>query len=405
MTPPSAGRSYFAFPAIAGQVPALDGLRALAIILVMARHGLRAEGHAPALMIGGWDALAPLVNGWVGVDLFFVLSGYLIAGSLMRDGAPGIGAYVVNRALRILPAYYAVLLIVAFGLVPFYPVSDTGLGLRIAYHLLFLQDYLPANFVVVFWSLGVEEKFYLLAPLIVLPLCAIRGRGRAFAILIALIVLAPGLRAITAAALPGIADYPAFFQAFRSPFHASMDALLIGVLAAWLVHDRTLAATAGRHAGWIFWVGTAGFVTLIAPVEMLAQITLYDKLAQSTLVALACGAMVLGAALGGGPVRALSATWLRVTARLSYCLYLVHLALVPLAARIGEVIFPTLPPGTTAQFAAFFCVYVLLSLAAALALHYLVEKPGLLLKSSLSKRKDQAPSGRGYPPAPAPAAG
>ena len=76
-----------------------------------------------------------------------------------------------------MPAYYAVLLIVAFGLVSFYPVPAENWGFRLAYHLLFLQDYLPADFNVVFWSLGVEEKFYLLAPFLVLPRSPTGGRA------------------------------------------------------------------------------------------------------------------------------------------------------------------------------------------------------------------------------------
>ena len=64
-----------------------------------------------------------------------------------------LGTYLAKRALRIVPAYYAVLLVVAAGLVPLYAVPQDVLAIRIAYHALFLQDYLPANIVVVFWSL------------------------------------------------------------------------------------------------------------------------------------------------------------------------------------------------------------------------------------------------------------
>jgi peptidoglycan/LPS O-acetylase OafA/YrhL len=375
---------YLAFPVQPGQQPALDGLRAFAILLVMARHGLRAEGApAPEVQIGGWDIWAPFLNGWVGVDLFFVLSGFLIAGSLLRGGRPGIAAYLAGRALRIVPAYYAVLLIVAFGLVPYYPVPAENWGFRLAYHLLFLQDYLPADFNVVFWSLGVEEKFYLLAPFLVLPLLAYRRAGRALLVLVGLIALAPALRALTALIFPWVADYPWFFMLFRSPFHASMDALLVGVLAAWVLHRSDLAGAARRHAGAIFWAGAAGFAALISPAEMLARITSYDKIVQSSLIAFACGAMVLGAAAGGGPARLLGAAWLRVTARLSYSLYLLHLVLIPLALRLLDGAFPGLAGGQ--RFGAFLLVYAALSLTAALALHYLVEKPGLVLKARLTR--------------------
>lgn len=380
---------YLAFPAQPGQQPALDGLRAFAILLVMARHGLRAEGAPPPeVRIGGWDVWGPFLNGWAGVDLFFVLSGFLIAGSLLRGGRPGIATYLAGRALRIMPAYYAVLLIVAFGLVPFYPVPAENWGFRLAYHLLFLQDYLPADFNVVFWSLGVEEKFYLLAPFLVLPLLAYRRAGRALLVLGGLIVMAPALRALTALIFPWVADYPWFFMLFRSPFHASMDTLLVGVLAAWALHRPDLAEVARRHARALFWAGAAGFAALILPVELLARITLYDKLAQSSLIALAGGAMVLGAAAGGAPVRFLGAAWLRVTARLSYCLYLLHLVLIPMAVHLLDGMLPGLAGGK--RFAAFLLLYAALSLMVALALHYLVEKPGLVLKARLARAHTEA---------------
>lgn len=90
---------YLAFPAQPGQQPALDGLRAFAILLVMARHGLRAEGAPPPeVRIGGWDVWGPFLNGWAGVDLFFVLSRFLIAGSLLRGGRPAF--HIILRAGR-----------------------------------------------------------------------------------------------------------------------------------------------------------------------------------------------------------------------------------------------------------------------------------------------------------------
>ena len=164
---------YFSFARDADGIAALDGLRAAAILLVLARHAVmpfRADGGM-AFEVFGWQIATPLVNGWIGVDLFFVLSGFLISHSIIRrrDGFR-LGRYVARRALRIVPAYYAMLGIAAAGAIPFYTVDPELLGLRILYHALFLQDYLPSGIVVAFWSLGVEEKFYIAAPFVLLPL-------------------------------------------------------------------------------------------------------------------------------------------------------------------------------------------------------------------------------------------
>src|ERR1039457_7575425 len=98
------------------RIPELDGLRGLAILAVMLFH------YTPET--GPLHFLAPvLLTGWIGVDLFFVLSGYLIAGILL-DSAGRRGYYrnfIIRRSLRIFPLYYACLLL--YGIVTYYPYS------------------------------------------------------------------------------------------------------------------------------------------------------------------------------------------------------------------------------------------------------------------------------------------
>ncbi|CAN0501604.1 unnamed protein product, partial [Phaeothamnion confervicola] len=170
--------------------------------------------------VGGWDAIIPCLNGWAGVDLFFVLSGFLIASHLIRsqsrpDRSWSLKAYMKKRVLRIVPAYYAVLLVLFIGL-PFYPLDPRELGWRFTYHLLFLQDYYPANLVSSFWSLGVEEKFYLLLPLLLYPVLRLRGIGRRLVCLLGLYLLPIGARAWTYSSLP-VVDHMRYFLKLRSP--------------------------------------------------------------------------------------------------------------------------------------------------------------------------------------------
>lgn len=138
-TSPVQGNGWARELIVPGAIPALDALRAFAIILVLLRHGVRpfwdSSGHV-LVPLGDWDLAVPLINGWVGADLFFVLSGFLIGRQLIsakarsERGPRALVRYLLRRALRILPAYYAVLALAALGLVPYYAISPDYLWLR-----------------------------------------------------------------------------------------------------------------------------------------------------------------------------------------------------------------------------------------------------------------------------------
>ena len=365
----------------------LDGLRAIAILLVLARHAVRPfyDGAQPFLPIAGWDAAAPLLNGWVGVDLFFVLSGFLISKHLIaRRNSPAglaLGPYLAKRALRIVPAYYAVLLVVAAGLVPLYAVPQEALAIRLGYHALFLQDYLPANIVVAFWSLGVEEKFYLLAPLILAAVVTWRRPEAQLGAAMALVLIGPALRMVTTLTHPGIDQYVPFFQTFRSPFHACLDALMIGVLCALLYHHRArLAWLRQPVASFMLWAAVAllGWLLLTAP--LLARIDDFDRVIQPLLIALGAGGVLGGIVLSGRQVPILRGHSLLVLARLSYSLYLVHLPLIPGLMWLVDGPLGLAEAPQTFRFASFLPLFITSSLLAAACLHYVVEKPFLLLK-------------------------
>ncbi len=387
--PPGRLRAYFAMPRAATAIAELDGIRALAILLVLLRHGVRPfwSSETPLFPVLGWDLGIPLINGWVGVDLFFVLSGFLIAHHICgryrrRDGRIDLGDYFVRRALRIVPAYYAVLLIAAAGLIPAYEFETRYLGVRIGYHLLFLQDYLPANILVTFWSLGVEEKFYLLSPLLLMLVFRLRQPARQYAAIAGLALLPTLFRWLTLAATGGPLDYAAFFEEFRSPFHMSFDGLAVGVLCALLYRDRARFAWANsrRIPAALFWLGTVTLLALLMAAPLLDEIGLFDTVFLQTLLAASGGAMLLGLVLGGGPGAWFRARWMLVLSRLAYSLYLVHYALMPGAYALLETMpgFAALSAGV--QFLLVLPIYLVLSLAAALVLHYAVELPFLRLR-------------------------
>ena len=367
---------YFAFPRDAHTIAALDGLRAAAILLVLARHAITPFRDSGQMFFAvlGWDAATPMVNGWIGVDLFFVLSGFLIARGLIRrfdeTGGFSLRRYFARRALRILPAYYAMLFIASAGLIPFFAVAPDMLGLRILYHLLFLQDYLPSNIVIAFWSLGVEEKFYIAAPFVLLPLLRLKNRKLQYGALICLILTPLAFRLNVLSGGAPIDDYDTFFRTLRSPFHRGFDGLAVGVLAALLWRDRTRLRWPAdpRGAQALFWADAVVISWLWLRQPLLDVIDPFDRTLLQLVLALGFGAMLLGVVAGGGPQQLMGADALVPVAKLSYSLYLVHMTVIPAAITAS-----TTDKGPI--FLAFLVYFAAFSSIGAIFLYFAVEKP------------------------------
>jgi len=359
------------------QNPWLDLTRGLAIVFVLLRHGEKALSEANLAADGLLHNV--MMNGWIGVDLFFVLSGYLIASHLLKERETGIRIlhYLTQRALRILPAYFAVLALIVAGAFPYFVVDPAYLGVRIAYHLLLLQDYLPSNINVVFWSLGVEEKFYLLAPLAVAGLMALRTPSRVGMVVLALLVISSGLRLIQFESRP-LWDYVSFFQELRSPFHMSLEPLLAGLAIAHARHVKLLDRLPRSPV--LLMAVLAVLLGFMASHQFMAEFTLVDVVLQPALISLLCAGLVAASVgLSGTPLP--GASLARVSARLSYCLYLVHFPLLPAAQAWA---------GGSAVL--FWTIYLSLSIAVAWIIHRLIERPFLEIKDRLART-----SGSGNP--------
>jgi len=367
------GGKFLSFEERASHNQWLDLLRTLAIVLVLLRH-------ASGIAISGLpDGLARNIfrNGWVGVDLFFVLAGYLIAGGLMRKFAKGESlfpvSYFKDRILRIVPAYYAVLGLCSAGFFPGFAIRSDDLFQSLIAHLLFLQDYTGSDINVVFWTLGVEEKFYLVAPLLVWALFKPKTLQACAALGIAVLLVSPLGRGMAFEMLGRSIQYNEFFVLMRSPFHMSLEGFVIGIMVA-ILHARGVvfprpAALAGLWASGgllALWLGSHQFY---------AEISRFDAWLLPTLLAVLFGFMVFCAAslsdqkLGFTP-------FFRVNARLSYALYLVHYPLLPLAFAIGYERHPLI----------FWASYFLFTYTAALMVHFGIEKPFVTLKDRLNER-------------------
>lgn len=168
-----------------GQVPGLDLLRAVAILWVMAYH------------VTSYGVALPGVAefGWIGVDLFFVLSGYLVGAqafaACLAPGGARWGRFMARRALRVLPTYLAVL-----GLYLWIPAWRESPGMQPTWQFLsftanLFPDYVNARAFSHAWSLCVEEHFYLALPLVVSSLAWRPAAWKTAAV--ALAILAGGM--------------------------------------------------------------------------------------------------------------------------------------------------------------------------------------------------------------------
>jgi peptidoglycan/LPS O-acetylase OafA/YrhL len=178
--------------------PELDGLRFIAFMMVFLFHGGISQGIM-ARLIGSRAALALRMNGGFGVQLFFILSGYLIATLLLREevryGRISLRAFWIRRILRIWPLYYLIV-VIGFGLIPALNghVNTPGYRSMLRSHLIpflgFLGNWSMAlvgplpDWLSILWSVCVEEQFYVIVPLLI-ALVAPRYRQPLVAALIA----------------------------------------------------------------------------------------------------------------------------------------------------------------------------------------------------------------------------
>jgi peptidoglycan/LPS O-acetylase OafA/YrhL len=235
-----------------GYIPSLDGMRAISILLVIGAHYI-----SPKLFPGG-----------LGVYVFFVISGFLISRLIFaewkRTGNFSFGSFYIRRALRL----YPVVMLFTAAIVGFYLVTARPIEwLQPASALFYFANYLygarsvipsihPNMPLEIFWSLSVEEHFYLLFPL---TFWLLRGRPRAVAgAMIAVCVACLALRAGVAWAEPQLVDTKFFY--YRTEFR--LDAIAFGVLIAALCEDkagRALLIAAARPPAAI-----AAFATILA---------------------------------------------------------------------------------------------------------------------------------------------
>jgi peptidoglycan/LPS O-acetylase OafA/YrhL len=339
--------------------PALDGVRGVAILLVVVFHfgGLGLSAAAPAKLFA---------RGWMGVDLFFVLSGFLITGILLdtKGATNRFLSFYTRRFLRIFPVYYLTLLL-WFVLLPrltTIPASDTRPELA-PWYWLYLSNWLGADSVRMlnhFWSLAIEEQFYLVWPTIVF-LCRRRT--------LAAIAVAVLLGALVLRGYLVLGRSESFQIAYRGTF-ARADTLVVGALCAlavrtprvtvFIVHSwrRLAAAIAG---GWLVVASLSRGFALETHVVQTAGFSMTALL--SGLIVVGCvlpNSQAVGQTAGSGSTllkRMLSVRLLRRLGKVSYGMYVIHWPLFLLSGdlvkRIPRLLaFVATTPGLLAYVAA-----------------------------------------------------
>ncbi len=325
----------------------LDGLRGVSILMVLTAHVYRP----------GWGAIA----GRMGVTIFFVLSGFLITRLMLREerkeGAVNLRAFYIRRAFRLFPLYYLVLFaycVILLG-VGGRPELRHGFSRALPYYTFYLQEipFFRASEPIPFyqsWSLGIEEKFYFVWPILAFQLLR-TGKARIF-------VAALGFLVLSAARYQP-------FGAYVFPYAS----ILVGCLLA-LAHDsapmrvmRAALRGAGGAAlavGFLLALQIGIAVGRSGPVGEIATL-LYPLGAAAVLVA-GLESPSLGRALSVGPLLELG--------RLSYAIYLVHL----LVRNIVEGALQRFAPAY-ASGAVVYLAMLVLSVVVARALSAWVETP------------------------------
>jgi peptidoglycan/LPS O-acetylase OafA/YrhL len=374
----------------ARHVTELDGIRGLAILLVLITH-FGVYGHESV----GWFGAAyhKLVDfGWSGVDLFFVLSGFLITGILLESkGSPGyFRSFYMRRVLRILPLYYCAVMVFFIVLLPALRILAPGRATitgatrlpaieqlwyyfhlsnwRIAYNVTY-------NGVDHFWSLAIEEQFYAVWPLVVFLLSR-RALLRVCGGVMALSFMLRSLPSVHAS----MQHYPHVVYCL-TPFR--VEPLALGSCLAVLISDERF------RAHWREWAAAAAGAgaLCLAVVMAVTRSSSFEPIPMAMFgysgVGLVAAAGVCYAAMRSG-ASSPGAAFLRSPAlvelgRLSYGIYVIHRPLSILAPPVQAALMPRIG-GVAASLVVTF-VGSAASYFLAIGSWHWIEQPFLRLKS------------------------
>lgn len=366
----------------------LETLRAYAILCVLLFHYQYFFGHP------GWLETGFCKFGWTGVDLFFVLSGYLIHSQLLAEidarKTVSLERFYIKRAFRILPPFGFVLaLYVLFpgarereSLPPLWKflTFTQNIGLDVAAHRTFSHA----------WSLCIEEQFYLVLPLCLSVIAFAKVRDGTARTIGVLMVLGVFVRLLSFRLLAK--DQSGWMEWIYYPTQTRLDGLLVGVFIAWLFHFKSSAREwlAARHVqtllagiglvaiSYFFVLQNTPDPTVRAYVGLLA---LYPSLFLFPLLSIGFGLIVVSAISPKSFLYNLRSKPLGWVATLSYSLYLSHKIVFHLTQKwLGGPVAPANGPVMM-----FLCLG--LAVGFALLMHHAIERPAFRLRDWLLARR------------------
>jgi peptidoglycan/LPS O-acetylase OafA/YrhL len=351
--------------------PGLDVLRAISVALVIGHHyNAQPPGAWPEYVRAPFRAWVD--GGWAGVQLFFVLSGFLVSGLLFREyeatGAVSVRRFLIRRWWKIYPPFAYLVLVYGLALVV---SGEPNVWPRVLAELLFLQNYLPGLWGHT-WSLAVEEHFYLLLACTVWWLVHRRcGLAAVPRVVAGVCVAGLGLRVLTWLMRPD-------FAALSHRTSLNLDGLAIGVGLAYLAyaHPERVARLRRWRAGFLI-VGLA----LVAPVFVADVTHPWFYTGNPTVLSIGASALVLAAI--SSPT---APAWLVRIGISSYSIYLWHYAV-----RYWVVPQVGLTPDTTHGYLLLLTVALGCSVLVGMGMERLIERPALQLRDRVWPRLTAGP--------------
>lgn len=369
-------------------VPALDGVRGLAVLIVVMHNAGWISGASEQLVVKALGALT--ASGWVGVQLFFTLSGLLITGILLDSrGRHGyFRSFYLRRTLRIFPLYYAFVAGAVFVAAPLAWSAAWAAQVRANQwpYWLYVSNWtqpfqIEIHGLTHLWSLAVEEQFYLIWPLMAFWL----GRRGLARLAIAMLIAGPFIRyGLRATGLPIDATY--FFTIAR------WDALAAGALLAALLRDERGRALVSRWTGRLTAILLLALGALIVIQRGFHSDDLLITVVGQSIIGL-LSACLLAYAVDEGPARirgltrVLSSRGLRTLGKYSYAMYIFHFPIHhALKIPLGPWVADSDDPLKIVRTLAYLVLVLVLSFTAALISWRLIEKPFLDLKERWAPR-------------------